>query len=104
MESFIATLALTTICNFFAFRRCREFKGASRGLYNYLTFVSSIGSLLTITTVILSCFYTTWWLPIVAYIVANTVAAIIPFNFWGELICAFLWPVFFIITLILIFV
>ena len=101
MESFIITLALTIICNFFAMRRYKEFKGASRKLYDYLLFSSGIGTTLVYISTITACFITTWWIPIVAFLLARVIAVVIPLNFWGEMICALLWPVFLIITVLL---
>lgn len=103
MKPFIITLALTIICNFFALRRYKRFSGASKILYNYLMFSSGIGTLLVYISVIASCFLTTWWIPIVAFVVARFIAIIIPLKFIGELICAMLWPIFFITTIILMF-
>lgn len=101
MESFIITLFLTIVCNFFAMRRYKEFRGASRTLYNYLMFSSGIGTTLVYIAVIVCCFLTTWWIPIVAFIVARLVCIVIPLNIWGELICSILWPLFLISTIIL---
>lgn len=101
MKPFIITLALAIICNFFAMRRYKEFNGASRKLYNYLTFSSGIGTSLVYITVIACCFITTWWFPIAAFFIAHVIATIIPLNIWSEMICAMLWPIFLIVTIIL---
>lgn len=101
METFIITLALTVICNFFAMRRYKAFNGSSRKMYNYLMFSSGIGTSSVYISVIVACFITTWLVPIIAFLVAHMIAVIIPLNVWGELISALLWPVFFIVTILL---
>lgn len=101
MDSFIITLALTVICNFFAMRRFRGFNGASSSAYYYLMFSANIGTLLVYGLVIASCFITTWWVPLLAVLIANVIEIVIPLNSWGELICALLWPVFFVATILL---
>lgn len=101
MEPFIITLTLSIICNFFAMRRYKEFKGASKKLHNYLMFSSGIGTTLVYITVVVSCFFATWWIPLVAFVVARVIGTIIPLNIWGEIIGAMLWPIFLTATIIL---
>lgn len=101
MKPFIITLALSIFCNFFAMRRYKSFNGASRRIYNFLEFSSGFGTALVYLICVVSCFLTTWWIPIVAFFVAHIIAIIIPLNFWGEMVCAFLWPLFFVATIIL---
>lgn len=104
MEPFIVTLALTIICIDFARRKYKAFHGASRKLFNYLEFSAGIGTLMVYIMVAVSCFITMWWVPLVAALAATLIFIIIPINIWGEMICACLWPVFFLLTIILMIV
>jgi len=102
MKAFIITLMLSKICNFYAARRYREFRGSSKHMYNYLLFSTGIGGLIVDVAFVWACFLTTWWIPIAAFFVAYLIAPyVVPCNLIAEFVCALLWAVFFIISVIL---
>lgn len=102
MKAFIITLLLTKICNFYAARRYKNFHGNSKHMYNYLLFSSGFGVLIVDVLFVWACFITTWWIPIVAFFIAYLIAPhIVPCNLIAEFVCALLWAVFLVISVIL---
>lgn len=104
MSIFFYTLVLAKVCHFFAVRMHKNFNGSSRGLYNFFLYSTGIGSLVLYATFLAACFMTTWWMPIAAFIISIPISIIIPKKFMIEFVCALLWPVFLVLSIILMLV
>ena len=92
MKVFIYLIAATSILQFLAAHLYMNFKGSSRAYYSYLSLITGFGGLLKYALFIWACFVTTWWIPIVAYLVAWFVSMFIPPFPKLELIASLLFP------------
>ncbi len=101
MNLFIITLILAHIAQFYCARMYVNFSGASRSLYNYYLFTSGIGKVIVIALFIWACFLTTWWIPIVAYVIAMKLGIILPPSFKLEFSISLLYPLFVLASIVL---
>lgn len=91
---------LTSVMQALAAHLYVNFRGSSRSAYMYLSIVGGLGGLLTFVLFIWACFLTTWWIPVLAYIIAYFAGCFVPRFFLIEIASALLFPIVYIAAIV----